>query len=55
MPVPAANPPDHNTITVIVVLIAAFCAFYWKAALRLIAAILIALVAYGLIISLHSL
>jgi hypothetical protein len=53
MPVPPASPQDSNAILVIALLIASFCAFYWKTALRLVAAVLIALVAYGLIVGLH--
>jgi hypothetical protein len=53
MPVPSASPQDTNAILVIALIVAGFCAFYPKTALRLIAAVLIALVAYGLIIGLH--
>jgi hypothetical protein len=53
MPIPSTSPQDNDSILVIALIAAGFCAFYPKTALRLIAAALIALVAYGLIIGLH--
>jgi hypothetical protein len=53
MPVLPASPHNNDSIILVVLLVAGFCAFYWKTALRLIAVILIAIVVYGLIIGLH--
>jgi hypothetical protein len=55
MPITPANPQDHDAIIVVVLIVAGFCACYWKTALRLIAIGLIALFIYGLIMSLHGL
>jgi hypothetical protein len=53
MPIPSPSPHDNDSILAIALIVAGFCAFYPKTALRLLAAVLIALVAYGLIIGLH--
>jgi hypothetical protein len=55
MPITPTSPQDNSAIIVVVLLVAGFCTVYWKTALRLIAILLIALVVYGLIMSLHSL
>jgi hypothetical protein len=54
MPVPS-TPQDHDAIVTVVLLVAGFFGFFPKVAVRLIVIILIAIVAYGLIVSLHSL
>jgi hypothetical protein len=54
MPVPPTSPQDNNAILVIVLLVAGLCTIYWRITLRLIAIGLIALAAYGLIVSLHG-
>lgn len=53
MPVTPPSPQNNDALILVVLLAAAFCAFYWKTALRLIAIILLTIVAYGLIMGLH--
>jgi len=55
MPVPALQPHENEAIVVIIFFLAALCVRYWRAALRLIVIILIALAVLGLIAGLHGL
>jgi hypothetical protein len=55
MPVPPTNSHDSAAIMVLVLIAAAFFVVYWRTALQLIAIILIALIAYGLIMGLQGL
>jgi len=53
MPIPSTSPHDNDSILVVALIVAGFCAFYPKTALRLAATVLLAVVAYGLITGLH--
>jgi hypothetical protein len=54
MPIPPTDPQNHDAIIMVVLLVAGFFAFFTKVALRIIAGVLIGLVIYGLITSLHG-
>jgi hypothetical protein len=54
MPVPPTSPQGNIAILVIVLLVVGLSTIYWRLTLRLIAIVVIALAAYGLIISLHG-
>jgi hypothetical protein len=49
MPVPSTTPQDSHAIMVVVLLTAGLCVVYWRIAIRLVAIILVALAAYGLV------
>jgi hypothetical protein len=47
MPTPPSQLPNHQSIELLVVLIAAVCVIYWRAALKLAAIAVITLTIYG--------
>jgi hypothetical protein len=55
MPMTPTDPQNHDAIIMVVLIVAGFFAFFTKTALRIIAGLLIGLVIYGLITSLHGL
>lgn len=54
MPITPTDPQNHDAIIMVVLLVAGLFAFFTKTALRILAGLLIALVVYGLIASLHG-
>jgi len=55
MPVPPSNPQDtHAAIAVLVAIVACLCVVYWRAALRLMLVVLIALAFYGAVVGIEG-
>ena len=54
MPVPAPQPQDTAAIVAIVLIVAAFCARYWRTVLLMIMISLLIFTVLGLIVGLHD-
>ena len=55
MHVPSPHPQHSQAIVAVVLFLAALCVVYWRTALRVIAVLLIALAALGVLTGLHYL
>jgi len=54
MPLQSPQPENSQAIIMVVILVAILCVIYWRTALRVVAIIVIATTALGVIASLHG-